>query len=307
MNRPNETQKSSSASRSILSDTKSIVQEHKIRFQKKFGQNFLIDPRVLDKIVTAVDPQADEGILEVGPGIGTLTQPMAERAKQVVAVEIDRHLVGILGETLAAYDNVRIISEDVLKVPVDELRDAFTGCARIKLAANLPYNITSPLIMKMLEEAPFIGEMTLMVQEEVARRMQASPGGADYGALSLAVQYYARPEIAAFVPLNCFYPRPKVGSCVIRLTRHEQPPVEAKDEALLFAVVRAAFNQRRKMLSNSLANGLETFTKEEVAGALDQAGIDTAKRAQELSLAQFAMIANNLYNIRTSHSTEECV
>lgn len=301
MNRPPATPKSSSASQSILHNTKAIVQEHKIRFQKKFGQNFLIDAHVLDKIVTAVDPQADEGILEVGPGIGTLTQVMAERAKQVVAVEIDRHLVEILGETLADYDNVTVISEDVLKVPVTDLRNAFDGCARIKLAANLPYNITSPLIMRMLEEAPFVGEMVLMVQEEVARRMQADPGGADYGALSLAVQYYAKAEIAAFVPLNCFYPRPKVGSCVIKLTRHEKQPVEARDTQLLFAVVRAAFNQRRKMLSNSLANGLEDYSKEEITAALEGAGIDGARRAQELSLSSFAMIANNLYNIRTTH------
>ncbi len=301
MNRPPETPKSSSASKSILSDTKSIVQEHNIRFQKKFGQNFLIDPHVLDKIITAVGPQADDGILEVGPGIGTLTQALAERAGQVVAVEIDRHLVEILGETLADYDNVRIISEDVLKVPVEDLKNFFDGCARIKLAANLPYNITSPLIMKMLEEAPFIEEMVLMVQEEVARRMQASPGGADYGALSLAVQYYAKPEIAAFVPLNCFYPRPKVGSCVIRLIRHDEPPVSVKDEKLMFAVIRAAFNQRRKMLSNSLANGMEDFTREEVAEALMLAGTEGARRAQELSLSEFAMISNNLYNIRTTH------
>lgn len=301
MNRPPETPKNYSASKSILSDTKSIVQAHNIRFQKKFGQNFLIDPHVLDKIITAVGPQADDGILEVGPGIGTLTQALAERAGQVVAVEIDRHLVEILGETLADYDNVRIISEDVLKVPVEDLKNSFDGCAHIKLAANLPYNITSPLIMKMLEEAPFIEEMVLMVQEEVARRMQASPGGADYGALSLAVQYYARPEIAAFVPLNCFYPRPKVGSCVIRLIRHDEPPVSVKDEKLMFAVIRAAFNQRRKMLSNSLANGMEDFTREEVAEALMLAGTEGARRAQELSLSEFAMISNNLYNIRTTH------
>ena len=301
MNRPPATPKNYSASKSILSDTKSIVQEHKIRFQKKFGQNFLIDPHVLDKIITAVGPEAGDGILEVGPGIGTLTQALAERAGQVVAVEIDRHLVEILGETLAGYDNVTVISEDVLKVPVAELRDAFDGCARIKLAANLPYNITSPLIMKMLEEAPFIEEMVLMVQEEVARRMQAAPGGADYGALSLAVQYYAEPEIEAFVPLNCFYPRPKVGSCVIKLTRHDRAPVTVSDEELMFAVIRAAFNQRRKMLSNSLVNGLEDHTKEDIAQALAQAGVDSARRAQELSLSEFAMISNNLYNIRTTH------
>ena len=281
----------------ILANTKRIVQENQIRFQKKFGQNFLIDPHVLAKITAAADMHPDEAVIEVGPGIGTLTQELAEGAGKVLAIEIDRHLVEVLEKTLAPYPNVTVISRDVLEVSAEEMRKMTAPYEKVKMVANLPYNITSPLVMKILEEAPFVSQMVLMVQEEVARRMQAAPGTKDYGSLSVAVQYYAEPEIAAFVPLNCFYPRPKVGSCVISLRRRSEPGAEVKDEALLFAVVRAAFNQRRKTLLNSLSNGMaERFTKEQIGKALAAAGVDPAQRGETLSLNSFAMIANSLYN-----------
>ena len=289
---------SSFTSDRILANTKRIVQENQIRFQKKFGQNFLIDPHVLAKITAAADLHPDEAVIEVGPGIGTLTQELAEGAGKVLAIEIDRHLVEVLDKTLAPYPNVTVISRDVLEVSAQEMREMTAPFEQVKMVANLPYNITSPLVMKILEEAPFVSQMVLMVQEEVARRMQAVPGTKDYGSLSVAVQYYAEPEIAAFVPLNCFYPRPKVGSCVISLRRRSEPGAEVKDETLLFAVVRAAFNQRRKTLLNSLSNGLaEHFTKEQVGNALTAAGVDPAQRGETLSLNSFAMIANSLYNV----------
>ncbi len=282
----------------ILNNTKRIVQENHIRFQKKFGQNFLIDAHVLGKIVRAAGIGPDDRVIEVGPGIGTLTQELAERAKKVICVEIDRNLVEILGETLADYDNVEIINEDILKVDPEALRQRLGDEeGRIIMVANLPYNITSPLIMKYFEEAPFVETFVLMLQEEVAVRMQAEAGSKEYGSLSVATAYYADAEIAAYVPLNCFYPRPKVGSAVIRLDRHDKPPVEVYDEELLFRVVRAAFNQRRKMLSNSLTNGMDkAFTKEQINEALTEAGVESTQRAEELPLAKFAMIANSLYN-----------
>ena len=288
---------SSFTSDRILANTKRIVQENQIRFQKKFGQNFLIDPHVLAKITAAADLHPDEAVIEVGPGIGTLTQELAEGAGKVLAIEIDRHLVEVLEKTLAPYPNVTVISHDVLEVSAQEMREMTAPFEQVKMVANLPYNITSPLVMKILEEAPFVSQMVLMVQEEVARRMQAEPGTKEYGSLSVAVQYYAEPEIAAFVPLNCFYPRPKVGSCVISLRRRSEPGAKVKDEALLFAVVRAAFNQRRKTLLNSLSNGMaESFTKEQIGKALAAAGVDPAQRGETLSLNSFAMIANSLYN-----------
>ncbi len=281
----------------ILANTKRIVQENQIRFQKKFGQNFLIDPHVLAKITAAADLHADEAVIEVGPGIGTLTQELAEGAGKVLAIEIDRHLVEVLEKTLAPYPNVTVVGRDVLEVSAEEMREMTAPYEQVKMVANLPYNITSPLVMKILEEAPFVSQMVLMVQEEVARRMQAAPGTKEYGSLSVAVQYYAEPEIAAFVPLNCFYPRPKVGSCVISLRRRSEPGAEVKDETLLFSVVRAAFNQRRKTLLNSLSNGLaDRFTKEQIGKALAAAGVDPAQRGETLSLNSFAMIANSLYN-----------
>ena len=289
---------SSFTSDRILANTKRIVQENQIRFQKKFGQNFLIDPHVLAKITAAADLHPDEAVIEVGPGIGTLTQELAEGAGKVLAIEIDRHLVEVLEKTLAPYPNVTVISHDVLEVSAQEMREMTAPFEQVKMVANLPYNITSPLVMKILEEAPFVSQMVLMVQEEVARRMQAEPGTKEYGSLSVAVQYYAESEIAAFVPLNCFYPRPKVGSCVISLRRRSEPGAKVKDEALLFAVVRAAFNQRRKTLLNSLSNGMaESFTKEQIGKALAAAGVDPAQRGETLSLNSFAMIANSLYNV----------
>ena len=281
----------------ILANTKRIVQENQIRFQKKFGQNFLIDPHVLAKITAAANLHPDEAVIEVGPGIGTLTQELAEGAGKVLAIEIDRHLVEVLEKTLAPYPNVTVISRDVLEVSAQEMRKMTAPYEKVKMVANLPYNITSPLVMKILEEAPFVSQMVLMVQEEVARRMQAEPGTKEYGSLSVAVQYYAEPEIAAFVPLNCFYPRPKVGSCVISLRRRSEPGAEVKDETLLFGVVHAAFNQRRKTLLNSLSNGLaDRFTKEQIGKALAATGVDPAQRGETLGLNSFAMIANSLYN-----------
>ena len=282
----------------IISRTKEIVQANSFRFQKKFGQNFLIDPHVLGKITACADLTREDAVIEVGPGIGTLTQELCERAGKVTAVEIDRNLVEILHQTLAGYTNLTIISRDILDVDPQELKDLCAPHTKISLIANLPYNITSPLVMKYLEEAPFVSTMILMLQEEVARRMQAEPGTKEYGSLSVAVQYYARAEIAAYVPMNCFYPRPKVGSCVIRLDRLEQPAAQVEDEALFFKVVRAAFNQRRKTIVNSLSNGLsDIVTKDQIRSALAAAEVTEQQRGEELSLAKFAMIANYLYNV----------
>ena len=288
---------SSFTSDRILANTKRIVQENQIRFQKKFGQNFLIDPHVLAKITAAADLHPDEAVIEVGPGIGTLTQELAEGAGKVLAIEIDRHLVEVLEKTLAPYPNVTVIRQDILEIDPQELMGLCRPCEKISLIANLPYNITSPLVMKYLQEAPFVSSMVLMLQEEVARRMQAEPGTKDYGSLSVAVQYYAEAEIKAFVPMNCFYPRPKVGSCVIRLDRRQEPAAQVPNEELFFKVVRSAFNQRRKTLVNSLSNGLSgEFTKEQVRQALASAGIDEKRRGEELTIKEFAMIAKKLYN-----------
>ncbi|MBQ4362287.1 MAG: 16S rRNA (adenine(1518)-N(6)/adenine(1519)-N(6))-dimethyltransferase RsmA [Lachnospiraceae bacterium] len=282
----------------IISRTKEIVTGSGFRFQKKFGQNFLIDPHVLAKITAASRLTPETAVIEVGPGIGTLTQELCEGAGRVIAVEIDRNLVEILHQTLAGYPNLTIISSDILEIDPQELHKMCGPFTEVSMIANLPYNITSPLVMKYLEEAPFVSSMVLMLQEEVARRMQAAPGTKEYGSLSVAVQYYAEAEIAAYVPMNCFYPRPKVGSCVIRLTRREKPAVGVKDETLFFKVVRAAFNQRRKTVVNSLSNGLaEEFTKEQVRAALESAGVGEKQRGEELGLSEFAMIANYLYNI----------
>lgn len=296
MRQPSEMPENSFISDRILANTKRIVQENQIRFQKKFGQNFLIDAHVLAKITAAADLHGDETVIEVGPGIGTLTQELAEGAEKVIAIEIDRHLAEVLKTTLAAYPNVTVLNQDVLGVDLQQVREM---CADgpVKMVANLPYNITSPLVMKVLEEAPFVSELVLMVQEEVARRMQAQAGTKDYGSLSVAVQYYAQADIAAFVPLNCFYPRPKVGSCVIRLKRLDQPAVDVESEEIFFSVVRAAFNQRRKTLLNSLSNGLsERFSKDQIQKTLAAAGVDSARRGETLDTKEFAMIANILYN-----------
>ena len=262
-----------------------VLQKYNFSFQKKFGQNFLIDPHVLDKIIAAAEITKDDFVLEIGPGIGTLTQYLAEAAREVVAVEIDSTLIPILEDTLSAYDNVSVINEDVLKVDLRKLAEERNGGKPIKVVANLPYYITTPIIMSLFESHVPLKSLTVMVQKEVALRMQAGPGTKDYGALSLAVQYYASPYLAANVPPNCFMPRPNVGSAVIRLTRFEETPVQVKDEKLLFRLIRASFNQRRKTLQNGLVNSQELdFTKEQVAAAIATLGVSP----------QFAALANAL-------------
>lgn len=276
-------------------ETIQVIQKYQFAFQKKFGQNFLIDPHVLDKIIAAAQISKDDCVLEIGPGIGTLTQYLAENARQVVAVEIDSNLIPILEETLKDYPNVTVINEDILKVDMEGLAKEYNQGRPIKVAANLPYYITTPIIMSLFEQQVPVDNITVMVQKEVADRMQAGPGTKDYGALSLAVQYYAKPYIAANVPPNCFIPRPNVGSAVIRLTRHETPPVQAEDPALMFKIIRASFNQRRKTLVNSLNNSPElSCTKEEAAAALEHLGLPPAVRGEALTLEEFAGIANYL-------------
>lgn len=272
-----------------------VLQKYNFSFQKKFGQNFLIDPHVLDKIIAAAEITKDDFVLEIGPGIGTLTQYLAEAAREVVAVEIDSTLIPILEDTLSAYDNVSVINEDVLKVDLRKLAEERNGGKPIKVVANLPYYITTPIIMSLFESHVPLKSLTVMVQKEVALRMQAGPGTKDYGALSLAVQYYANPYLAANVPPNCFMPRPNVGSAVIRLTRFEETPVQVKDEKFLFRLIRASFNQRRKTLQNGLVNSQELdFTKEQVAAAIATLGVSPSVRGEALTLEQFAALANAL-------------
>lgn len=272
-----------------------VLQKYNFSFQKKFGQNFLIDPHVLDKIIAAAEITKDDFVLEIGPGIGTLTQYLAEAAREVVAVEIDSTLIPILEDTLSAYDNVSVINEDVLKVDLRKLAEERNGGKPIKVVANLPYYITTPIIMSLFESHVPLKSLTVMVQKEVALRMQAGPGTKDYGALSLAVQYYASPYLAANVPPNCFMPRPNVGSAVIRLTRFEETQVQVKDEKLLFRLIRASFNQRRKTLQNGLVNSQELdFTKEQVAAAIATLGVSPSVRGEALTLEQFAALANVL-------------
>ena len=272
-----------------------VLQKYNFSFQKKFGQNFLIDPHVLDKIIAAAEITKDDFVLEIGPGICTLTQYLAEAAREVVAVEIDSTLIPILEDTLSAYDNVSVINEDVLKVDLRKLAEERNGGKPIKVVANLPYYITTPIIMSLFESHVPLKSLTVMVQKEVALRMQAGPGTKDYGALSLAVQYYASPYLAANVPPNCFMPRPNVGSAVIRLTRFEETPVQVKDEKLLFRLIRASFNQRRKTLQNGLVNSQELdFTKEQVAAAIATLGVSPSVRGEALTLEQFAALANAL-------------
>lgn len=275
-------------------ETIAILNKYGFNFQKKFGQNFLIDTHVLEKIVRAAEIKKDDLVLEIGPGIGTLTQYLCEAAGKVIAVEIDRNLIPILTQdTLAAYDNVTVINEDVLKLDLRELAERENGGRPIKVVANLPYYITTPILMGLFEAHVPLSSITVMVQKEVADRMQAAPGGKDYGALSLAVQYYATPYIAANVPPNCFMPRPNVGSAVIRLTLHETPPVDVTDEALLFKLIRASFAQRRKTLVNGLTNSPElSFSKEEVTEVLTACGFSLMVRGETLSLVDFARLSN---------------
>ena len=276
-------------------NTIEIIQKYEFMFQKKFGQNFLIDTHVLEKIISAAGITKNDCVLEIGPGIGTMTQYLAENAGHVVAVEIDRNLIPILKETLADYDNVTVINEDILRVDIKALAEVYNGGKPIKVVANLPYYITTPIIMGLFESGVPIDNITVMVQKEVADRMKEGPGSKDYGALSLAVQYYAEPEIVANVPPNCFIPRPNVGSAVIRLTRHKEMPVQVKDPALMFKIIRASFNQRRKTLQNGLGNASELpYTKEQIAAAIAEMGLTPTIRGEALSLAQFAQLSDIL-------------
>lgn len=273
-----------------------ILQKYDFSFQKKFGQNFLIDTHVLDKIISAAHITKEDMVLEIGPGIGTMTQYLAEAAGKVIAVEIDKNLIPILSDTLSEYQNVRIINEDVLKLDLRKLADEENGGKAIKVVANLPYYITTPIIMGLFENHVPVESITVMVQKEVADRMQTGPGSKDYGALSLAVQYYAEPYIVANVPPNCFMPRPKVGSAVIRLTRHEKPPVEVKDEKLMFDIIRASFNQRRKTLANGLNNSDKiTCSKEIITKAIEKLGKGASVRGEALSLQEFASLSNDIF------------
>ena len=270
-----------------------VIQKYQFAFQKKFGQNFLIDGHVLEKIINAAGVGKEDMVLEIGPGIGTMTQYLAENAGKVVAVEIDKNLIPILQETLSGYENVTVINEDILKVDIKALAEEYNQGRPIKVVANLPYYITTPIIMGLFESGVPIDNITVMVQKEVADRMQSGPGTKDYGALSLAVQYYAKPYIVANVPPNCFIPRPNVGSAVIRLTRHEEPPVKVTDPALMFELIRASFNQRRKTLQNGLNNAQNlNFTKEQIGSAIEHMGLPATVRGEALTLEQFARLAN---------------
>ena len=279
-----------------LSDPKKtieVIQKYQFAFQKRFGQNFIIDAHVLEKIVSAAGITKDDCVLEIGPGIGTMTQYLAESAGQVIAVEIDTNLLPILTDTLKDYSNVKVINQDILKVDINELVKEYNNGRPIKVVANLPYYITTPIIMGLFESNVPIDNITVMVQKEVADRMQVGPGSKDYGALSLAVQYYASPYIVANVPPNCFIPRPNVGSAVIRLTRYQEPPVQVKDPKLMFKLIRASFNQRRKTLQNGLNNSPEiSFSKEEITKAIESLGVSPSVRGEALSLEQFAQLAN---------------
>lgn len=279
----------------IPSNTIAVLEKYGFRFQKKYGQNFLIDSNILENIVSASEIGKDDCVLEIGPGIGTMTQYLAEHAGQVIAVEIDDYLIPILKDTLSAYDNIIVIHNDILKVNVQELCDIYNEGKPVKVVANLPYYITTPIIMGLFESHVPLSSITIMVQKEVADRMQVGPGTKDYGALSLAVQYYAKPEIIAQVPPNCFIPRPNVGSAVIRLTRYEVPSVQTEDEKKMFAIIRAAFNQRRKTLVNALSNaGIYGITKEKAAEILEKMGLSATIRGEALTLEQFAAFSDLL-------------
>ncbi len=279
-------------------DTIEVLQKYKFNFQKKFGQNFLIDTHVLEKIIDAAGITKDDFVLEIGPGIGTMTQYLCENAREVAAVEIDNNLIPILKDTLKEYDNVEVIHEDILKVDIQELAQRKNQGRPIKVVANLPYYITTPIIMGLFESHVPIASITIMVQKEVADRMQAGPGSKDYGALSLAVQFYAKPEIVANVPPNCFMPRPNVGSAVIRLTRHETVPVDVLDEKMMFHIIRASFNQRRKTLANGLNNapGIP-LSKEQIQESITALGVPVNIRGEALTLEQFAKLSNIMYSI----------
>ena len=277
----------------IPQNTIAVLQKYHFNFQKKFGQNFLIDTHVLERIIEAAGITKDDFVLEIGPGIGTMTQYLACAARQVVAVEIDKALLPILEETLQDYDNVTVINDDILKVDINRLVEEKNGGRPIKVVANLPYYITTPIIMGLFESHVPIDSITIMVQKEVADRMQVGPGTKEYGALSLAVQYYAKPEIVAIVPPNCFMPRPNVGSAVIRLTRHKEVPVQVNDEKLMFKIIRASFNQRRKTLANGLNNAPDIhLSKEVIQESIEELGVPVTIRGEALTLQQFAQLSN---------------
>ena len=280
-------------------NTIEVLQKYNFSFQKKFGQNFLIDTHVLDKIIQSANITKDDMVLEIGPGIGTMTQYLADAAREVTAVEIDDALIPILQDTLKEWDNVSVIHGDILKTDIRKIADEKNQGRPIKVVANLPYYITTPIIMGLFESHVPVDSITVMVQKEVADRMQVGPGTKDYGALSLAVQYYAKPYIVANVPPNCFMPRPKVGSAVIRLERYEEPPVKVKDEKLMFRIIRASFNQRRKTLANGLKNSVELdYTKEEIEAAIEALGRGASIRGEALTLEEFAKLADFLYDCR---------
>lgn len=282
-------------------NTIAVLQKYHFNFQKKFGQNFLIDTHVLDKIIRAAEITKDDFVLEIGPGIGTMTQYLAQAAREVVAVEIDKALIPILQDTLSGFPNAEVIQDDILKVDIAELAAERNGGRPIKVVANLPYYITTPIIMSLFEHDVPLALVTVMVQKEVAERMQAGPGSKDYGALSLAVQYYADPYIVANVPPNCFMPRPNVGSAVIRLTRPKVPPVQVEDEKLMFQMIRASFNQRRKTLVNGLNHSPEmTLTKEQITKAVEGLGKGAGVRGEALTLEEFAKLSNTIYQMKLS-------
>ncbi|MCI5856382.1 MAG: 16S rRNA (adenine(1518)-N(6)/adenine(1519)-N(6))-dimethyltransferase RsmA [Agathobacter sp.] len=280
-------------------NTIEVLQKYQFNFQKKFGQNFLIDTRILEEIIAASGVGSNDFVLEIGPGIGTMTQYLCEAAREVVAVEIDNNLIPILKDTLHAYDNVEVLNEDILKVDINKLAQEKNGGRPIKVVANLPYYITTPIIMGLFESHVPIDSITIMVQKEVADRMQVGPGTKDYGALSLAVQYYAKPEIVVNVPPSCFMPQPKVGSAVIRLTRHDKPPVDVRDEKLMFQIIRASFNQRRKTLANGLSNFPQLqLDKQQVTDCITALGVPATIRGEALTLEQFAQLSNIICDCR---------
>ena len=280
----------------IPQNTIQVLQKYKFNFQKKYGQNFLIDTHVLEHIIASAGVTKDDFVLEIGPGIGTMTQYLCESAREVAAVEIDKNLIPILQDTLQDYDNVEVINQDILKLDIGALAQEKNGGKPIKVVANLPYYITTPIIMGLFESHVPIDSITIMVQKEVADRMQVGPGTKDYGALSLAVQYYAKPEIVANVPPNCFMPRPNVGSAVIRLTRHKETPVFVEDEKLMFRMIRASFNQRRKTLANGLKNSGElALSKEIIEESITALGVPVNIRGEALTLEQFAALSNIIH------------
>lgn len=282
----------------IPQNTIAILQKYNFIFQKKYGQNFLVDTHVLEKIMDAAEITKEDCVVEIGPGIGTMTQYLAERAREVVTVEIDRKLIPILEETLAAYDNVTVLNEDVLKLDLNRIVEENNQGREVKVVANLPYYITTPIIMSLFEKRVPLKSVTVMVQKEVAERMQAGPESDNYGALSLAVQYYAEPKIAANVPPNCFMPRPSVGSAVICLKRHKQPPVAVDDEKLLFSVIRASFQQRRKTLANGLNHAPDiSLSKEQIQECIEAVGVPVNIRGEALTLTQFAELSNRIHRM----------